>query len=262
LIGYAALAGIVTLCTLCILRERIPWYMAYVPTLAAAAVLAAVWRGLLSAWPRAVLLVAPAVATCVALGLALDIGLWRQASRGEFRLPGGALHDTLQGYVAAPVPAVIGGTSLPARFAAASGDFLCAHGDAVLHGSYASYVDSTAALDRRMRCGGGGELQVGGGAGVALERHWVGLPERLWRALQLEPEASIGPFGIGRVAAVSTSALTLPVALGRTLSIARIAAAGRQRVRNRTGRSAGIGACDQRRARIFRSGEHRRGARG
>ena len=126
--------------------------MAYVPTLAAAAVLAAVWRGLLSAWPRAVLLVAPAVATCVALGLALDIGLWRQASRGEFRLPGGAMHDTLQGYVAAPVPAVIGGTSLPARFAAASGEFLCAHGDAVLHGSYASYVDSTAALDRRMIC--------------------------------------------------------------------------------------------------------------
>jgi len=212
LIGYATLAAVVTLCTLCILRERIPWYMAYVPTLAAAALLASVWRGLLSAWPRAILLVAPAVATCVALGLALDIGLWRQSSRGEFRLPGGALHDTLQGYVAAPVPAVIGGTSLPARFAAASGEFLCAHGDAVLHGSYASYVDSTAALDGRMRCAGRSELQVGGGAGVALERHWVGLPQRLWRALQLEPETSIGPFGIGRVAAVSTSALTLPVA--------------------------------------------------
>ena len=212
LIGHATLAAVLALCTLCILRERIPWYMAYLPTLAAAAVLAAVWRGLLSAWPRAVLLVAPAVAACAALGVGLDIGLWQQSSRGEFRLPGGALHDTLQGYVAAPVPAVIGGTSLPARFAAASGDFLCAHGDAVLHASYASYVDSTAALDRRMRCAGHGELQVGGGAGIAPERHWIGMPQRLWRALQLEPNASIGPFGLGRVAAISASAATLPVA--------------------------------------------------
>jgi hypothetical protein len=152
------------------------------------------------------------VVVCVALGVALDIGLWRQSSRGEFRLPSGALHDTLQRYVPAPVPAVIGGTSLPARFAAASGDFLCAHGDAVLHASYASYVDSTAALDRRMRCGGRSELQVGGGAGVALERHWIGLPQRVWWALQLEPEATIGPFGLGRVAAISASAATLPVA--------------------------------------------------
>ncbi|HZX89281.1 MAG TPA: hypothetical protein VFE67_01465, partial [Rudaea sp.] len=55
-------------------------------------------------------------------------------------------------------------------------------------------------------------LQVGGGAGIALERHWVGLPQRLWRALQLEPEASIGPFGLGRVAAISASTATLPVA--------------------------------------------------
>ena len=212
LIGYAMLAAVVTLCTLCILRERIPWYMAYLPTLAAAAVLAAVWRGLLSAWPRAVLWIAPMVGACVTLGIALDLGLWNQASRGEFRLPGGALHDTLQGYVAAPVPAVIGGTSLPARFAAASGDFLCAHGDAVLHASYASYVDSTAALDRRMLCGGRSELQIGGGSGIALERHWVGLPQRLWRALELEPELSIGPFGLGHVAAVSASAATLPVA--------------------------------------------------
>jgi len=212
LIGYAAFAAILTLCTLCILRERIPWYMAYLQTLAAAAVLAAVWRGLVSAWPRAALLVVPAVAVCAALGVALDIGLWQQSSRGEFRLPGGALHDTLQGYVAAPLPAVIGGTSLPARFARASGDFLCAHGDGVFHASYASYVDSTAALDRRMRCGGGSELKVGGGAGIALERHWVGLPQRLWRALQLEPEASIGPFGLGRVAAISASTATLPVA--------------------------------------------------
>jgi hypothetical protein len=197
---------------LSILRERIPWYMTYVPTLAAAAVLAAVWRGLLSAGPRAVLLAAPAVAVCAALGVALDVGLWNQSSRGEFRLPGGALHDTLQGYVAAPVPAVIGGTSLPARFAAASGDFLCAHGDAVLHASYASYVDSTAALDRRMRCGGRSELQVGGGGGIALGRHWVGLPRRLWRELELEPATWIGPFGLGRVAAISSSAATLPVA--------------------------------------------------
>ena len=212
LIGCAALAGIVTLCTLCILRERIPWYMAYLPTLAAAAVLAAIWRGLASAWPRAVLWLAPIVMVCVALGIALDIGLWRQSGRAEFRLPGGALHDTLQGYVTAPVPAVIGGTSLPARFAAASGDFLCAHGDAVLHASYASYVDSTAALDRRMRCGGRDELQIGGGAGIALEHHWVGLPQRLWSELELEPATWIGPFGLGRVAAISASAATLPVA--------------------------------------------------
>ncbi len=212
LIGYAALAAVVTLCTLCILRERIPWYMAYLPTLAAAAVLAAVWRGLVSAWPRAMAWLAPMVVVCVALGVALDIGLWRQSSRGEFRLPGGAMHDTLHGYVAALAPAVIGGTSLPARFAAASGDFLCAHGDAVLHASYASYVDSTAAFDRRMRCGGSSELQVGGGARIALERHWVGLPQRLWRELQIEPEASIGSFGLGRVAAISASAATLPVA--------------------------------------------------
>jgi hypothetical protein len=213
LVGHAALAAVVTLCTLCILRDRVPWYMAYLPTLAAAAVLAAVWRGLVSAWPRVVLLVAPAVAVCAALGVALDIGLWQQSSRGEFRLPGGALHDTLQGYVAAPVPAVIGGTSLPARFAAASGDFLCAHGDAVLHASYASYVDSTAALDRRMRCGGRSELQVGGGAGIALERHWIGMPQRLWRELDAEPESWIGPIGIGRIAAVSAATATLPVAL-------------------------------------------------
>jgi hypothetical protein len=212
LVAYAAGAFVVTLCTLCILRERIPWYMAYLPTLAAAALLAAVWRGLVSAWPRALMLVAPAVAVCAALGVALDVGLWRQSGRGEFRLPGGALHDTLQGYAAAPVPAVIGGTSLPARFAAASGAFLCAHGDAVLHASYASYVDSTAALDRRMRCGGGGELQIGGGAGAALGRHWVGMPQRLWRELQLDPETSIGPFGLGRAVTISARAATLPVA--------------------------------------------------
>ena len=212
LTGHAALAAFVTLCTLCILRERIPWYMAYLPTLVGAALLAAVWRAPVSAWPRAAVWVAPLVAICVALGVALDLGLWRQSGRGEFRLPGGALHDTLQGHVAAPVPAVIGGTSLPARFAAASGEFLCTHADAVLHGSYASYVDSTAALDRRMRCGGRGNLQVGGGAGVALERHWIGLPQRLWKTLQIEADAWIGPFGLGRVAANSTSAATLPVA--------------------------------------------------
>jgi len=212
LIGYAALAAIVALCTLCILRERIPWYMAYLPTLAAAALLAAIWRGLVSAWPRGALLVAPAAAVCVALGVALDIGLWRQSSRAEFRLPGGALHDTLQGYAAASVPAQIGGTSLPARFAAASGDFLCAHGDAVLHASYASYVDSTAALDARMRCDGRSEQQIGGGAGIALERHWVGMPQRLWRELEREPATWIGPFGLGRVAAISSSAATLAVA--------------------------------------------------
>jgi len=212
LIAYAALAAIVTLCTLCVLRERIPWYMAYLPTLAAAAVLAAIWRGLVSAWPRALPWLAPIVLVCVALGVAIDIGLWRQSSRAEFRLPGGALHDTLQGYVAVPDPAVIGGTSLPARFAAASGDFLCAHGDAVLHASYSSYVDSTAALDRRMRCGGSSELQIGGGAGIARERHWVGMPQRLWRELELEPATWLGPFGLGRVAAISPSAATLPVA--------------------------------------------------
>jgi hypothetical protein len=122
------------------------------------------------------------------------------------------MHDTLQGYVAAPQPAVIEGTSLPARFAAASGRFLCAHGDAVLHASYASYVDSTAALDRRMRCGGGGELQVGGGAGVALERHWLGMPQRIWRALALEAEISIGPFGMSHVAAVAANAAASPIA--------------------------------------------------
>ena len=213
LVGYATLAAVVTLCTLCILRDRVPWYMAYLPTLAAAAVLAALWRAVVSAWPRAMLLVAPAVAVCAALGVALDIGLWQQSGRGEFRLPGGAMHDTLQGYVAAPLPAVIGGTSLPARFAAASGEFLCAHGDAVLHASYASYVDSTAALDRRMRCGGRSELQVGGGAGIALERHWIGMPQRLWRALDAEPESWVGPIGMGRIVAVSATTATLPLAL-------------------------------------------------
>jgi len=34
----------------------------------------------------------------------------------------------------------------------------------------------------------------------------------LWQELQLEPESAIGPFGLGRVAAVSASAATLPVA--------------------------------------------------
>jgi len=187
--------------------------MAYLPTVSAAAVLAALWRAVVSAWPRAMLLVAPAVAVCAALGVALDIGLWQQSGRGEFRLPGGAMHDTLQGYVAAPLPAVIGGTSLPARFAAASGEFLCAHGDAVLHASYASYVDSTAALDRRMRCGGRSDLQVGGGAGIALERHWIGMPQRLWRALDAEPVSWIGPLGMGRIVAVSATTATLPLAL-------------------------------------------------
>lgn len=211
-LGYAAVACIVTLCTLCILRERVPWYMAYLPALAGAALVAALWHSLLSAWPRAVPMTALAVAICVVLGIALDVGLWRQSGRGEFRLPGGAMHDTLQGYVAAPEPPVIEGTSLPARFAAASGTFLCAHGDAVLHASYASYVDSTAAFDRRMRCGGSGELQVGGGAGVPLERHWLGMPLRMWRALALEPESWVGPFGISRVAAVAANSAALPVA--------------------------------------------------
>jgi hypothetical protein len=123
------------------------------------------------------------------------------------------MHDTLQGYIAAPVPPVIGGTSLPARYAAASGEFLCAHGDAVLHATYASYVDSTAALDRRMRCGGDGDLQIGGGADVALERHWLGMPQRLWRALALEPESWIGPIGMRHIAAVAASAATAPVAV-------------------------------------------------
>jgi hypothetical protein len=212
LVGYAAGAYIVTLCTLCILRERVPWYMAYLPTLAGAALLAAVWRSLLSAWPRAVPATALLVAVGIALGIALDIGLWRQSGRGEFRLPGGAMDDTLQGYVATPVPAVIEGTTLPARFAAASGRFLCAHGDAVLHASYAGYVDSTSALDRSMRCGSRGALQVGGGADVALERHWLGMPQRMWRALALDPEAWIGPIGVSHIAAVSANAATLPVA--------------------------------------------------
>ncbi|HSE13004.1 MAG TPA: hypothetical protein VLB69_10255 [Rudaea sp.] len=212
LLGYAAAACIVTLCTLCILRERVPWYMAYLPTLAGAALLAAVWRSLLFAWPRAAPIAALAMALCVVLGVALDVGLWRQSGRGEFRLPGGAMHDTLQGYVAAPAPAVIDGTSLPARFAAASGRFLCAHGNAVLHASYASYVDSTAALDRRMRCGSRGGLQVGGGADIALGRHWLGMPQRIWRALALEPETWIGPFGLSHVVAIGANAATLPVA--------------------------------------------------
>lgn len=213
LVGCAAAAYIVTLCTLCILRERVPWYMAYLPTLAGAALLAAVWHGLVSAWPRAVPATVLIVAAGVALGVALDIGLWRQSGRGELRLPGGAMHDTLLGYVAAPVPAVIEGTTLPARFAAASGKFLCAHGDAVLHASYAGYVDSTAALDRSMRCGGRGDLQVGGGAGIALERHWLGMPQRMWRALASEPESWIGPIGMSHIAAVSANAATLPVAV-------------------------------------------------
>ena len=39
------------------------------------------------------------------------------------------------------------------------------------------------------------------------------MPQRLWRVLDAEPESWIGPIGIGRIAAVSAAAETLPVAL-------------------------------------------------
>jgi len=198
---------------LCILRDRMPWYMAYAPTLACAALLAAGWEALASIAPRVQALVLAAAVAAAGLGVALDAGLWRASGRGEFLLPGGAMHDTLVGYERAPLTPIIGGTSLPARFAAASGRFLCDHREAVLHASYGGYVDGTAALDQRMMCNATRELLIGSGAGIALERHWVGLPQRLWHALGREPERWIGPFGLAHAVAVSPNAMTLAISI-------------------------------------------------
>ena len=211
LVGSASLACVVTLCTLCILRERIPWYMAYAPTLACAALLAAGWDALASIAARAQAAVLALAIAGAGLGVALDAGLWRASARGEFLLPGGAMHDTLVGYERAPATPVIGGTSLPARFAAASGRFLCNHRDAVLHASYGGYVDGTAALDERLMCRVPQTLLIGSGADIPLERHWIGLPQRLWRALGREPDQWVGPFGLAHAVAVSPNAMTLPV---------------------------------------------------
>lgn len=211
LAGNAWLAWGVTLCTLCILRDRVPWYMAYAPTLACAMLLAASWSAVASAGAR----IAPGVwvlaAVCAGLGVSLDVGLWRQSGRGEFLLPGGAMHDTLVGYEPTPAIPLVGGTSLPARFAAASGRFLCTHRDAVLHASYAIYVDGTAGLDQRLMCDGPRDLLIGSGTGRPLEHHWIGLPRRLWQALERQPELWIGSFGMGRPAAVSDKAATMSV---------------------------------------------------
>jgi hypothetical protein len=203
---------VITLCTLCILRDRNPWYMAYLPVLSAAALLAAAWRAILSAWPHAIAPVTLAVAFSTLLGVGLDVGLSRMCARGEFSLPG-AMADTMSGYSPPAAVREIGGTSLAARYAPASGRFLCAHPTSILHGSYAGYVDDTGALDARLACR---QLVVrpslGGGAEVPETLHWIGLPRRLWAALGKNPLLWIGPFGMGHAKVIARTTATLPVA--------------------------------------------------
>src|SRR5258706_7157882 len=85
LVGYAVVRYFVTLCTLCVLRDRVPWYMAYLPALAGAALLAAVWRSLMSAWPRTLPIVGLAEAGGAAPRGAPGVGPGRPSPRAEFR---------------------------------------------------------------------------------------------------------------------------------------------------------------------------------
>jgi hypothetical protein len=211
---HAIVAWLVVLATVAVLRERTPWYMTYVPICASAALLASAWNLIAGATPRAAGFAIAAAIAAVAGGLALDAGLWRQSGRGEFLLPGGAMHDTLVGYEAAPRVPVVGGTSLPARAAAASGAFLCAHRAAVLHASYGGYVDASGGLDATLRCGAEAtaSLRIGGDAALAPERHFVGLPQRLWRELGREPDMTIGPFGLAHPVAIADDGAAVSIA--------------------------------------------------
>jgi hypothetical protein len=135
------------------------------------------------------------------------------ATRGEFELPAPAMVDVKAGYSAPPANRQVMGTTLAARYASVSGRFLCAHPDAILHGSYAGYVDDTGALDARMACGEKSRRPlIGGGANVAAESHWIGLPRRLWTTLGRTPVEWIGPFGIAHVQALASVTASLPSA--------------------------------------------------
>lgn len=214
LVLHALFAWLVVFAVVAVLRERIPWYMAYVPVCASAALLAASWNVVASVASRGAGFAAAAAIAAAACGIALDAGLWRQSGRGEFLLPGGAMHDTLVGYEPAPGVRVVGGTSLPARDAAASGAFLCAHRDAVLHASYGGYVDASGGLDATLRCGtdAASALRIGGEATVAPDRHFVGLPRRLWRELRREPPFRLGAFGLAHPVAIAVDGAGVSIA--------------------------------------------------
>lgn len=93
--------------------------------------------------------------------------------------------------------------------ARASGEWLCANDELVLHGSYALSVLHSYAAEARLECR---ERRFLVGGRDALAGHRAGLSLSLLEQLPLEPEARIGGFGL--VPAIATLNRTAPWVVG------------------------------------------------
>lgn len=87
--------------------------------------------------------------------------------------------------------------------ASASGDWLCANSDQVIHGAYALSIVHSYASEARLRCGPIG-IEVHGDS-TGDQHHVVGLSRSLLEKVDIMPEVGIGPFGLVPVKTVYTA---------------------------------------------------------
>ncbi len=118
------------------------------------------------------------------------------------------------------------GLETPAFWSGAHGEFLCSQTPLVLHGPYATMIDSHAGMEPEMNCGRKHEVWVGGQAPASGYRHWVGISGPMKNALQQPPVRTIGNIHLYQPLAIADTGHAIKVAEGDKNPLRQVFPAG------------------------------------
>jgi len=195
--------------TVVLMRGRSPWYQAYAPSF-----VLAVCYGILAtmacrpgARTAACHLVSPLV---ILLFAAVAAGSAYGLFTSTIRFQGPVLHDVKS------LSADWGSSGLefPAFWSRAHGQFLCSQAPLVLHGPYASVIDSHAGMEANMSCGRHAEIRLGGVAPGMDYKHWAGISGPMKKALRTPPLKTIGNIYLYQPMAIAETGHAVPLMTG------------------------------------------------
>lgn len=208
LVAGAIVLTLAAIAFIAALRPYTPFYMVSAAATGLALAAGLALHALASAGRVARSAATLAGALVATMHVALAAGAIERGREGWIRTPLAALSD-----LKAPPRALRDEALFPAMTRDALGRALCAAPlPVVVHGEFATALDSSFAMEVRLACGRRDLVLLGGIAHSAT--HWVGLPQHVWRALAITPARWIGSYGMAPPERVIAPALSRAVAGG------------------------------------------------